>query len=377
MAHIVRRTGRPKNDPRYDVRYRDTARKVRTKTFRRKIDAETFAAKVETDLDRGEWINPDDGKVTIGEYAPGWLRARPRPLRPRTLDDYASILDRHIYPTFGRTPLAKITTSDVRAWHSGLLETTGRSRTAKAYRLLRAILGTAADDELILRNPCRIPGAGEDPTPARPFLTDDQVADVVAAMRDDLRLLVILAAGCGLRLGEALALRRRHVDLLRHVVLIEEQTQERKDGTVYFAPPKSAAGRRKVAVPSGLAPAVEAHLGAFAAPGVDGLLFTGATGGPLRRKAFYKAWNAARVEAGLPELHFHDLRHYSATVAAQAGATTKELMARLGHSTMRAALIYQHAAEDRDREIAERIGAVLDAARPSRKAPTPRAAAGK
>jgi len=269
VAHIVRRPGRPKNDPRYDVRYRDATRKVRTKTFRRKIDAETFAVKVEADLDRGEWINPDDGKVTIGEYAPGWLRARPRPLRPRTLDDYASILDRHIYPTFGRTPLSKIATSDVRAWHSGLLATTGRSRAAKAYRLLRAILGTAADDDLILRNPCRIPGAGEDPTPARPFLTDDQVADVVAAMRDDLRLLVILAAGCGLRLGEALALRRRQSTCSAHGVLVEEQTHERKEGTDTPLRLRARGGCRRSRSPRVSLPRSEAHLRAFAAPGGD------------------------------------------------------------------------------------------------------------
>jgi integrase len=65
-------------------------------------------------------------------------------------------------------------------------------------------------------------------------------------------------------------------------------------------------------------------------------------------------------------VHLHDLRHYGATVAAQAGATTKELMSRIGHSSPRAALIYQHAADERDREIAERIGTVFDRAEPSR-----------
>ena len=58
---------------------------------------------------------------------------------------------------------------------------------------------------------------------------------------------------------------------------------------------------------------------------------------------------------GLDGLRFHDLRHAAGTLAARTGATTKEIMARLGHASPRAAMVYQHATEDRDRLIAERL----------------------
>jgi integrase len=65
--------------------------------------------------------------------------------------------------------------------------------------------------------------------------------------------------------------------------------------------------------------------------------------------------SGARTSVGLGYLHLHDLRHLGATLAAASGATTKELMARLGHATPAAALRYQHATEDRDRVIAEAL----------------------
>lgn len=41
------------------------------------------------------------------------------------------------------------------------------------------------------------------------------------------------------------------------------------------------------------------------------------------------------------------------------GATTKELMARLGHASPSAAMVYQHATADRDRLIADRLAEMV------------------
>ncbi|MEU8889367.1 tyrosine-type recombinase/integrase [Streptomyces sp. NPDC048442] len=66
-----------------------------------------------------------------------------------------------------------------------------------------------------------------------------------------------------------------------------------------------------------------------------------------------------RIEGNV---HFHDLRHAGNTLAAP-GASPRELMSRMGHSTPRAAMIYQHMANGRDREIADRLGAMIREAR--------------
>jgi integrase len=87
----------------------------------------------------------------------------------------------------------------------------------------------------------------------------------------------------------------------------------------------------------------------------EALVFTGEKSAPLRGGNFGRAvkWAEAIRSAGLPAgFHFHDLRHTGNNLAASAGASTRELMHRMGHASMRAALIYQHATSERDREIA-------------------------
>jgi integrase len=106
-------------------------------------------------------------------------------------------------------------------------------------------------------------------------------------------------------------------------------------------------------------PELRWHLERFAEPGERGLLFVGPKGAPLRRSNFRPIWNAARIRAGAPEMHVHDLRHVGGTLAAATGASIKELMARLGHSSTRAALMYQHASRDRDQAIARALGGLV------------------
>ena len=100
------------------------------------------------------------------------------------------------------------------------------------------------------------------------------------------------------------------------------------------------------------------------------LVFVGPQGGRLRRSNFRNIWIKACVGAGLPDLHLHDLRHTGNTMAAATGASLRELMERMGHSSTRAALIYQHATRERDEAIAAAMGQVLVSTR--RKARTKR-----
>jgi integrase len=172
--------------------------------------------------------------------------------------------------------------------------------------------------------------------------------------------MVLTATFASLRLGELRALTRRHVDLLHRTIKVEAQLQELKDGTISVAMPKTAAGVRTVAIPAVLVPELEAHLGRWAAPGIDGWVFPGAKDQPFRRASLYTAWRRATRATGLEHLHFHDLRHTGATLAAMTGATTKELMSRLGHASPRAALIYQHATAERDRAIVNALDRLLE-----------------
>jgi integrase len=176
---------------------------------------------------------------------------------------------------------------------------------------------------------------------------------------------VLLSTFGGLRLGELQALTKRRLDLDARVVSIVEQTQLLKDGTLVTSPPKTAAGVRSVNLPEAIIEELRGHLHRFSARGPDGLVFCGAYGQPFRRASLYTAWYRALKAVGIEGLRIHDLRHTGNTLAAMTGASTKELMARMGHASPRAALIYQHATSGRDKAIADALDRMIRSADPA------------
>ncbi|MGP4030350.1 tyrosine-type recombinase/integrase [Actinomadura sp. 3N407] len=145
---------------------------------------------------------------------------------------------------------------------------------------------------------------------------------------------------------------RPPLDLDAGVVRVVTALAELDGGKLLEDTPKSRAGRRVVSMPPEVIPDLQAHLDEFAEDGPNGRVFVG----PLRRSGFRLIWNKVRADVGLPDLHFHDLRHVGNTLAASTGASLRELMARMGHASTRAALIYQHASQDRDKVIAAPLG---------------------
>jgi len=163
---------------RFQVRYPGPDGRMRTgpETYARKGDAERALVLVEAQMRAGEWTDPERAKVRLEDYASAWISERPG-LRPRTADLYQWLLGKHITPYLGGVPLSKLSTRLIREWRATLLRSgVSVSVAAKAYRLLRAILTTAVEeDNLLPRNPCRIRGAGDERAPERPVLTVAQV----------------------------------------------------------------------------------------------------------------------------------------------------------------------------------------------------------
>jgi integrase len=355
-----RRFGRIRELPsdRWQVRYLgpDGIDRPAPQTFATKARAERWLTLQEAEIIRGDWIDPDAGRVGFGEYAATWIEERPG-LRPKTIELYRYLLRQHLLPTFGVMLVADIRESHVRRWRKERLDAEVSAVTvAKAYRLLKAILNTAADDGLIRRNPCRIKGASVENSPERPVLTARQVFDLAAAIDPRYRALVLLAVFASLRWGELAALRRADVDLSTQTVQVFRQLVELRGGGFGFSPPKSAAGKRIVVIPAAIAPVVERHVGQVSEADDDKLLFTSPEGMPLRHSNFRRRfWLPALQAAGLPLIHFHDLRHTGNMLAAGTGAGLRELMDRMGHSTSRAALTYLHASDERQRAIAEAL----------------------
>jgi integrase len=212
---------------------------------------------------------------------------------------------------------------------------------------------------MILSNPCQIKGAAVERSAERPIPSVDDLRRISAAMPDRLALAPWIAGLAGLRKGELLGLARRHIDLGADTIRVERALQEQTGVGAVFVEPPPVAGGRNVGMPGALVPLVERHLAQYVADRPDALVFTNTHGRPVRATIWAAAWNDARKATGLHALRLHDLRHLAGTLTAQAGATTREVMDRLGHSSVDAAMRYQHVAEQRRSAVARRIDDLL------------------
>jgi len=353
---------------RWQVRYRGPDGRLRSlpRTFETKREAERTLSVVEIQLVQDDWIDPKRGAIKLTGYAERWITERPG-LRPGTAQLYRRLLAKYIVPGLGDVPINRITTALVREWRAGLIAA-GLSQTmaAKAYRLLRAVLMTAAaEDRLIPRNPCAIRGADKEHADERPVLTVAQVLALAELMPyRKHRALVLVTAFCSLRWGEVTALRRCDVALDGSWVRINSQFVDLTGQGLVRTPPKSRAGSRTVTVPTAIRPDLAVHLRDCVAPAPDALVFTMLRGGAMRRGNFNPLvqWGKVVAAVGVPGLRFHDLRHTGNTLAAP-GASLRDLMTRMGHDSPRAAMIYQHATSVEDRAIADRLSGLVDAHR--------------
>ena len=241
---------------------------------------------------------------------------------------------------------------------------------AKAYRLLARVMAVAVRGRYIGHTPCMERGAGTDEVPEMRFATAEQVDAIAAHVPERDRALIYVAAYSSLRLGELTGLRRCDVNPLHKTVTVARQITEVR-GQLHVGPPKTASSKRTVRLPDLVATMLDDHLQRYSEPGPEGLVFPAAEGGPMRRTNFRRrVWIPATEAAGVPGLRFHDLRHTGATLAAASGAPLKALMQRMGHSTVAAALRYQHVVDGQQDAIADYLDGVARASFSDRESPS-------
>jgi integrase len=347
----------------YDVMLRRPDGTQYSSTFRTKKEAEAWEAQQKADRSRHRWVDPTAGRVPFRTYATEWLRTRPG-LSPRTISTYRSQLTCHLLPGFGDRLLCDISTRDVRVWHAKVAKDTSSITAAKCYRMLATIMNTAVADGLLLVSPCTVKGAGKEESESRWLPPVELALDLADRIEPRYRLFVLLAAFCGLRMGELQGLTRRDLDLEVGTVAVWRQLQELDAGQgLTVMDPKSRAGKRTVSMPAAVAAEAKVHLDTWAEAGPDGAAFVGPNGG-RRRATIYKAWRAALPPGAPADLHPHDLRHLANTLAARVpGTTSKDLMRRIGHDSEKASLRYLHASPEADAAIAAGLDGIIRAAR--------------
>ncbi len=370
MASVKRRERDGKTT--YVARWRDPVGRQRKRSFGRKVDADRFLTTVEHGMLTGSYVDPAAGKVTFGEYAEQWRAAQVH--RPSTVAHVETMLRRHAYPVLGDRPMSAIRPSEVQAWVKRLSTGEGGPSLAPAtvgvvHGLVAAVFKSAVRDRIVTGSPCdgvKLPK--REPHRVEPRTTE-AVQAIAAAIPDRYRALVLLAAGTGLRQGEALGLTVNRLDFLRRMLTVDRQLVHMPRREPFHGPPKTSASYRVVPLPRVVVDVLAEHLRRYPA-GLDGLVFTTEAGGPIRRTSFSAVWRAAVAAAGQDGAVFHELRHYYASLLIRHGESVKVVQSRLGHATAAETLdTYSHLWPDSEDRTRQAVDAVLGAANCAPSAP--------
>jgi integrase len=357
MAHVERRA-----DRKYRARYRGPDGRERSRTFDTKRDAERWLANVETKKANREWIDPALGKTLFEEWSNRWIASVEHELKPKTAEGYRSLLRSQIWPAFGSWPIASIEPTDVRAW-LGIMSATGlsASRRRQALVVLRAVLSAAVGDRLVAVNAAREVKAPRVVRREAAFFDPATVEQIAVAIGEPYDLLVRVLAALGLRWGEAAALRRSSVDLLRARLLIDASIAE-VNGKRVLGTTKTHAERTVPLSPS-LVAAFERHLAERVDSDPGAFVFTAPVGGTIGYNNFRnRVWKPTLERLGLPSVGIHVLRHSAAARMIGLGVGPKTIQRVLGHQSAAFTLtVYGHLFESDLDDLARRLDEVRPA----------------
>lgn len=265
----------------------------------------------------------------------------------------------HWWPLVGDRRIRSLSRSDMKSAVAALAAVLAPSTVETVFAVMRAMMSAAVDDGVIPVNPCyRVPLPRVQPREVEPL-----PAAAVLALADALprryRACVPLAAGAGLRFGEATGLTVPRVNFLQRRILVVEQAQ---NGAL--APLKTRASRRTIPADDWVLAEVTAHLQRYGT-GPGQVIMSNRAGGLVRRNAFGDIWRATVKAAGLPQgTRYHALRHFYASALIAANLNPKVIQSRLGHATIAETMdIYGHLfpdSEDLGRGAVESaLGSVL------------------
>lgn len=332
-----------------------------------KAEAEAYWYRIRRQIDQGTAI--DRTTATISDWMAEWLTRHPRPLRPRTKENYQDLIQAHIIPALGHIRLqelrAPMVQSAIERWRvtprKGQKTKTGEpplllsARTVRyCYDLLRMALDQAVQWQLLERNVARM--VTPPPTGKRvreEWWSADDAAKFLAATRETRwGLLWWLTLMTGLRLGEIRGLQWTDIDWTAKTVTVH-RTLDRKNQP---GPPKTAKGHRTLVLDDGTMEFLrERHQSAAA----DWVIAT-KNGTPVGDRNVGRAFQRAIEKVGVPDIPFHSLRHTNGSLLAEGGEDDRIIADRLGHTQISfTKQVYIHAAVERQRVGANRLAARL------------------
>jgi integrase len=339
--------------------YRDPQGKQRSAgTFASKRLAERAAHQEVSKVETGAWINRAAGRVTFRGYVENvWLPSRH--LEVTTMAGYRNYLDKHFLPYLGDRAMAEILPSTIQDWVTAAVRDGLAPATVRKYEImLHSVFKRAVRDRVIVSNPCTGVELPKVPPRRSRILTPEEYKQLLDRIPDRYRVLIMTDIETGLRWGELIALRPRHIDFLNKTISVEQTIVE-------VSSKHSPTGERMIVkdypkddeyrtlrVSARLLEVISARSKQLKL-GQDDLLFPSteiAGGKPISRNTFRtKVWLPALEASGLDfHVRVHDLRHAHASWLLAGGADLKSVMQRMGHSQIMTTQKYLHTLPDAD-----------------------------
>ena len=308
-------------------------------------------------------------QTTMARFLSEWLVATGSSIRPKTFIQYQQIVRQHIVPTLGNIKLKDIRPDHIQALYN---QKNKEGMSNRTLLLVHAVLHRAFNQALkwgiVIRNPVQAVNRPKFKHKEMKTLTDSQVRTLLSyAVTSRFEVLYWLAVTTGLRRGELLGLKWSDLDWANHRIRVQRQLQRLPSG-LEFSEPKSSAGKRVIAVGDSTIAGLRKHVGfqskerqeAEEAWHENDLIFPSPIGTPMDPDNMCHEFKRLLVEAGLPDIRFHDLRHTAATLMLQQGVHPKIVQERLGHSDISLTLgTYSHVLPVMQDEAAETMDELL------------------
>jgi len=313
--------------------------------------------------DTGTFMRPT--KTTLTEFLDRWLKDYASNLSPRTSEGYEHIVIRYVIPKLGHHILAQLKPEHLQQFYTAELNAGLSAQTVRHHHMvIHKSLGNAVEWGLLSRNPAdavRPPKAQR--TEMRVWNEQELRTFLEAAQDSQYYQLFSLNLFTGMRRSELLALKWSDVDLIYAQISVSRSLHVLKGGNVIFRSPKTAAGRRTIA----LSPSVVLMLAEYREDrehetrllgqiiSEDDLVFSN-LGKNLLPNTVTHAWQKLIKRTGSKAIRFHDARHTHASLMLKAGIHPKVVQERLGHSSIAITLdTYSHVAPGLQMAAAQRF----------------------
>jgi integrase len=352
---------RPDRRARWRARYRGPDRREHSRSFDRKIDAERWLRTELAKLDRGQWVDPDQGNIAWADYSLQVISDRPH-LSPRTIETDL-LCHKRVATWIGNVPLARLTHEQLRRLMVELTTAGYAPETvARTMRWVKLTLNQAVRDRRIVYSP----GDGLQLPKARRgdmrILSASEVDQLAAALPDRYGSLATVAAYTGLRWGELAGLQTHNIDRPRERLNVRTSLIEASGKPPFLGSPKTDASERTIRLPKVVIDVLGRHLDTYPPP--NSTVWTTEAGGFLRRGTFGRTWRRAVTESVGTPCRIHDLRHTHAAWLIAQGEHPKTIQTRLGHSSIQVTMDrYGHLMDGLDEQTAVRLDAIAATAR--------------